>query len=97
MGIENFQVLIFQELSKLVRPSPNRSFLVIINLLSKFIPNAANLIYKNRTLFKEKNLKKKPKTMNLSVEKIEWRKNTQLFLRVSKKQLQISQKKKKLL
>ena len=32
--------------------------------------------------------------MNLSVEKIEWRKNTQLFLRVSKKQLQISQKKK---
>ena len=50
-----------------------RSFLGSMNILAKFIPNAASLTENLRPLLKKENQKKKLKNMKLPVKKIEWR------------------------
>ena len=49
-----------------------RSFLGSINHLAKFIPNAANLTEKLRPLLRERNEKKKLKSVKIQIKKIEW-------------------------
>ena len=60
------------------------SFLVSINHLAKFIPNAASLTGKLRPLLTEDNQKKKLKNMKLPVKKFDWGMNTLLYLMLLK-------------